>query len=711
MARSRKPQRRTPTKRAAPRTTAAATPPVGNDDPTEPMTVDAETPVPAELAAPTAETETPDPDEPPADEPTPDVEAPTADIEAPGESATAPEGPAPEASDEAPPVDETPEPEAPTADVEAPEPEAPAEPEVPMADVEAPDETTSSDVEPSAAEPVDETADPEAPVAEAVVPTADVETAVSSDEPAPAEAETSVPEDPAVEAAEEVPAASSDDPAPVAAEQPEAEEPKLARGARSRAAGRRGRRSARSAPVATNGATTPAAVEPPAEPEIKVEPVVAEAPAEVVVNGAEAPAEEPVVAAINGAATLDNPDDDVPAAEPKDADDADDATDDDDGDEDSEELVESPAAEGVPRGGGRGNSRQRGLRAALATLPVPEPGPSFWVDIDRTMDEQPALSITARPAIRPITEPPPLSQPSLSDHLGGSAVLVKPGDEDVEPLDDLPPIAKVGASRGSTGSTGSTGGGGGRDRGTGTRDGAPETDPFRRFTDASRANTRKTAIIAVLVVLAILIAGNALNRRGNDDATGAEPNVTTTASTTSTTAAPTTTAPAVPGLDPAAPLTSDGLGPLTIGATLRDLKALGVKANVDQPTFATSGGACYDVKITGAPDLTLRFRSPDPDTGLASADDGELASIAITIAPGSARVSETGVRLGAGEQDVRNAHDGNVEVSSHPIHPGGHMMVNYAGDGRGVAYGTDGRVVTEIAVGYSEVITQRQGCS
>jgi hypothetical protein len=83
----------------------------------------------------------------------------------------------------------------------------------------------------------------------------------------------------------------------------------------------------------------------------------------------------------------------------------------------------------------------------------------------------------------------------------------------------------------------------------------------------------------------------------------------------------------------------------------------------------------------------------------------------VTIAPGSARVSEAGVALGATEDQVREAHGGNVEVSSHPVHPGGHMMVSYAEGGRGIAYGTDGRVVTEILVGYTDVITQRQGCS
>jgi len=690
MSRSRKPQRRrTPTKRAAPRATPAAKP-VGNDDPTEPMTIEDEESAPTTTSAPAPEAE---PSEGETTSP-PAAEAPSEESPAEAPAAASEDEAAPAALETEPPVETA------TTESESPAEASPAASDVPAVEEEAvpaAPEGPTSEGEPPAETPAAESDDPAgsaSPMASAIEAEADA-AATPSEDPAvplvevePGAATTPADGTPEIEA-------SVDETPPVVAE----EAKPAGRAPRSR--GRRGRRPvAKPAPASTNGAAAP--VTPVAEPEGSGEPVEPAALDEVPASEVEAETELVVVEETPSAAV--EPEAEVPET-PADETEPEDETD-DETDSDDDEVV-AVGAEGVPRGGGgRGNSRQRGLRAALATLPVPEPGPSFWVDIDRAMDEQPPLSITARPAIRPITEPPPLSQPSLTDHLGGSAVLVKAGDEAPADLDlDLPPLALPTAR---TASSSHSGGGSGHDDDR-TRN---ETDPFRRFTDASRANTRKTAIIAVLVVMAILIAGNALNSRGNDDATGAQPNSSTTApSSTSTTARPTTTVPSVPGLDPAAPLTPNGLGPLAIGTTLRDLKALGVKANVDQATFATSGGACYDVKVTGAPDLTLRFRSPDPDSGLASADDGELASIAITIAPGSARVSETGVRLGAGEQDVRNAHDGNVEVSSHPIHPGGHMMVNYAGDGRGVAYGTDGRVVTEIAVGYSEVITQRQGCS
>lgn len=348
----------------------------------------------------------------------------------------------------------------------------------------------------------------------------------------------------------------------------------------------------------------------------------------------------------------------------------------------------------------RGPSRQRGLRAALASLPVPEPGPSFWADIDRALAEQPPLSISARPAIRPITEPPPLSQPSLSD-LGTTAVLIT--DDSVIDDDELGlgPLPTSDEPRGR-----------GRGSGDGTYHGPPA--PLGGIDD-NRASTRTVVVVAAVVVALVLIAGSALGRRGGDDPSGATPPVTTAAGavTTTTIAKPPTTPPGVPGLDPAARLAPSGLGPLRIGASLRDLTAAGIRSTVDQPTFETSDGGCYDVRLPGAPDLILRFRSPEADEGVADAQDGELAFIGVDISRGSDRLSDTGLHLGSTEDEVRGVLPGDIEVTDHPTNAGGHVFVSEIDDGTGtgVAYGTDAnRVVREIAVGYVDTITQRQGC-
>ena len=101
---------------------------------------------------------------------------------------------------------------------------------------------------------------------------------------------------------------------------------------------------------------------------------------------------------------------------------------------------------------------------------------------------------------------------------------------------------------------------------------------------------------------------------------------------------------------------------------------------------------------------------------MADAQDGVLAYIGIAVAPVSLRVTETGLHVGSTEDEVRAALDAldntDVEVTDHPTNPGGHVFVAQVDDGTdtGVAYGTNGSSVVEIAVGYVDAITQRQGC-
>jgi hypothetical protein len=370
-----------------------------------------------------------------------------------------------------------------------------------------------------------------------------------------------------------------------------------------------------------------------------------------------------------------------------------------------DEPEAAPPGEGDGETAARGPSRQRGLRAALASLPVPEPGPSFWADIERALAEQPPLAISARPAIRPITQPPPLSQPSLDD-LGTTAILIT--DDSVIDDDDL-----GGPPRIIDDSAGPDPDHDGADRGRDDHDDRGEQNDRRqppRFDGyGEKSNTKTVVLVATVVVAAVLIAGSALGRGGGDDPSGAD--VTSTApGGQPTTTGQATTAPAVPGLDPAAKLSAQGLGPLTIGTSLGDLADQGIKGTVDEGTFETSGGECYDVRLQGAPDLTLRFRSPDEGEGVEDPQDGELAVIAVT-GPGSTRLTDLDLHLGSTEDQVRASFGGNGDVIDHPNQPGGHLFIQEADDSElGVAYGTNGQLVTEMMVGYTRAITQRQAC-
>lgn len=316
-----------------------------------------------------------------------------------------------------------------------------------------------------------------------------------------------------------------------------------------------------------------------------------------------------------------------------------------------------------------GSSRQRAIRAAMATLPVPEPGPSFWADLDAAIAEHGRSTITARPAIRPISEPPPLSQPTLSDHL---TTLESPESR----------------SRGGRPEGGLTGGNGG----SGSR--------------------RSLIVVAVAVIAGLLVIGSLL---GDDESPG--PSTDTSSSTTLTDevtstvpGSTTTTLPQVSGLDQATPLTPAGVGPLEIGMRRRDLHDRGVETSHDEAAFQSSGGSCFSGAVPAAPDLVLWFRSEDPGEGVDDPLDAELAAISVNSNEGSQRRTDAGLGLGAPDPQVVGSY-GDVDASPDPA--GGQVYVVDATDGsdNGIAYITDGAQVTKINVGHQDVIPQPETCT
>jgi hypothetical protein len=313
------------------------------------------------------------------------------------------------------------------------------------------------------------------------------------------------------------------------------------------------------------------------------------------------------------------------------------------------------------RPGGRPSDTPPGIDLALRTLVVPDHGSGWWDDMGLRIADEPQLRLRPRSAVRPITQPPPV----IDDQL---------------PYDDSALAADL--------------------------------PPRRR---------RKGLAVAIGLLLTLVVVAGALQGSPDDDVeTGGTTTVAPGSSTPETPGAtagvpPTsgaTTAPPVNPLDPSVDITPAGTGPLVIGATIRDLTAAGVVVEVDQPTFAGSGGTCFDGRVAGVPDLKLRFRSPDPAVGVADPADGVLASVAIDAGLGSVRRTTTEIGLGATEDEVRQAYPEGLLEAPHPFVAGGRLFTIESADesGNGLAIQTDGRVVTNVAGGVIDVVRFPDGC-
>lgn len=313
--------------------------------------------------------------------------------------------------------------------------------------------------------------------------------------------------------------------------------------------------------------------------------------------------------------------------------------------------------------------RQRGIRAALVSLAPPDPSERFWDRLGGVLGAQDQLDIVTRPAVRAITEPPPISQPTLDDDPRHGLAAYRPSS-----------VVRPDGIQGRVG-------------------------------DADEARRRRLAVLVIAAAaLVVLIGGSILG--GGDSPAPPAANTSAPNPDAAVQAGQTTVPPvAVPGLDGTTPLTPAGVGPVAAGMTLGQLEELGAAFNIDQSTFDASGGTCFDVTLPGASDLTLRFRSPESLVPVSDPREGILASVNIEAGVGSARLTDVGIGLGTAEEQLRAAHD-DLQVSDSPSQPGGYVFLHRADDGSGmaIAYVTNGAHVTEISVGEVEVVRLRQTC-
>jgi hypothetical protein len=286
----------------------------------------------------------------------------------------------------------------------------------------------------------------------------------------------------------------------------------------------------------------------------------------------------------------------------------------------------------------------------LRDLAPPRHGDDFWTGLDRRLADEPQLRLAPRSAIRPITQPPPV-------------------------IDD----------RNLAGAL--------------TGDGPP------------RRRSSNRTIVAVVAAVLVLLGLVAALQDPDDDTAATDSTTETTGGRTPTsdeddppaeTAPPATPPPGT--VDPAAPLTPAGVGPLVVGARMADLQAAGVVMQVDDSTFRGTGGTCYDAKVPGALDLVLRFRAPDGQRRANDPVEGILTSVSVESALPTSRTTDSGLALGSPQDQVLAAYAGNLDERNHPFVSAGRIYRADAGNGLGVAFFTDGLGVTRISVGEMDTI-------
>lgn len=203
---------------------------------------------------------------------------------------------------------------------------------------------------------------------------------------------------------------------------------------------------------------------------------------------------------------------------------------------------------------------------------------------------------------------------------------------------------------------------------------------------------RQLAILTGAGALAVALVGCGSDWNGD---AGPAPSRSTTAPTVDTTAAPTTSSPTTqapgptttapaPGerLGPSSRLRVDGIGPVRVGMTLSQARAV---AGVPLELRRTEH--CQSLVPAGS----------DPFVTLIATSPGEAVDV-IAAGPGTATVS--GIRIGSTEQEVLTAYGERIQV----VNPGEavHRIVYRAADqslrGYALVFGIgDGRVASIMA--------------
>jgi hypothetical protein len=140
-------------------------------------------------------------------------------------------------------------------------------------------------------------------------------------------------------------------------------------------------------------------------------------------------------------------------------------------------------------------------------------------------------------------------------------------------------------------------------------------------------------------------------------------------------------------------LTLNGLGPLRIGMTLKDVEDAGFRVKIEHNFDVNE---CAQAEVEGQKHIWLMF------------ENGRLARVEVY---GGRTTTFSGVRVGDTEERVRKTYGARLTVEPHKYDDNGHYLIVFSTDRRqALVMETDGKVVTEFRAGLALPAQYVEGC-
>jgi hypothetical protein len=208
-----------------------------------------------------------------------------------------------------------------------------------------------------------------------------------------------------------------------------------------------------------------------------------------------------------------------------------------------------------------------------------------------------------------------------------------------------------------------------------------------------------TACVSLALCLALASCGDEPEKQ-----TATSVSTTTTASTAPTSSTTTTTPQE---LSEESRLRLDGIGPVRVGMSIQEAsRAIDRDVAVDPDSLFDEDSLCGFAEVKGGPADLLFMVTRATTTGpwiIARVDVVEASRI----------VTGAGIRIGAGEDEVKKAYGAPLKVEAHQYQEAGHYLVLDV-DGAGglmLLFETDGAKVTQFRSGTEGAVRAPEGCA